>query len=92
MKAFGILDYPVEDVFHIFVKNAKKDFSDFNEDDATGCKIQKSINSEGPKPIECTIEITKYVKMKYMKLQHQQVFQNVYQHIILKDKRMVQLN
>lgn len=62
MKAIGILNYPVEDVFHIFIKNAKKDFSDFNEEDATGCKIQKSINTGRPNPVECTVEITGYAK------------------------------
>jgi len=62
LKALGILDYEVEDVFSIFIKNAKKDFSDFNEADPTGCKIKKSIQSAGTKPIECTIEITEYVK------------------------------
>ena len=62
MKAAGILTYPLEDVFHIFIKNAKKDFSDFNEEDAKGCKIQKNITSGGDKPIECTIEITDYIK------------------------------
>lgn len=62
MKAIGILNYPVEDVFRIFIKNAKKDFPDFNEVNATGCKIQKTISSGGQKPIECTVEITKYAK------------------------------
>ena len=62
MKTFGILNYEVEDVFHIFVKNAKKDFSDFNEENPTGCKIKKTIQSVGPKPIECTIEITEFIK------------------------------
>ena len=62
MKTFGILDYDVEDVFRIFIKSAKKDFSDFNEKDPTGCKIKKSIQSVGAKPIECTIEITEYIK------------------------------
>ena len=62
MKTFGILDYQVEDVFNMFIKNAKKDFSDFNEEDPTGCKINKSIQSGGPRPVECTIEITEYIK------------------------------
>ena len=62
MKTFGILDYKVEDVFRIFIKNAKKDFSDFNEEDPTGCKIKKSIQSANSKSIECTIEITKFIK------------------------------
>jgi len=62
VKTFGILKYQVEDVFNIFIKNAKKDFSDFNEEDPTGCKIKKTIQSVGPKPIECTIEITEFIK------------------------------
>ncbi|MFW2491358.1 DUF3284 domain-containing protein [Clostridium chromiireducens] len=62
MKAIGILNYPVEDVFHIFIKNAKRDFSDFKEEDATGCKIEKSINTGGSAPVQCTVEITGYAK------------------------------
>lgn len=62
MKAVGILNYPVEDVFHIFIKNAQGDFKDFNEEDATGCKFEKSINTGGKAPVKCTIEITEYVK------------------------------
>jgi len=62
VKTFGILKYQVEDVFNIFIKNAKKDFSDFNEEDPTGCKIKKTIQSVGPKPIQCAIEITEYRK------------------------------
>lgn len=64
MKAVGILEYGVEDVFHIFIKKAKNDFSDFNEEDATGCKFKKNIETGGKKPVECTIEITEYIKNK----------------------------
>lgn len=59
MKAIGILNYPAEDAFHIFIKHAKKDFPSFNEENAKGCKIEKKINSGG-KPVECTVEITEY--------------------------------
>lgn len=62
MKAIGILNYPVEDVFHIFIKNAKKDFENFDENDAKGCKIEKSINTGGKVPVMCTVEITDYAK------------------------------
>ncbi len=61
MKAIGILNYPAEDVFNIFIKHAKKDFPNFNEEDAKGCKIEKKINS-GENQIECTVEITEYKK------------------------------
>jgi hypothetical protein len=61
VKAVGILEYGVEDVFHVFIKTAKKDFKDFDEEDATGSKIVKTINSLH-NPVECTVEITGYVK------------------------------
>ena len=62
MKAFGIINYELEDVFRVFMKNAKKDFSEFNEENPVGCKIKKTIQSVGPKPLDCTIEITDYIK------------------------------
>lgn len=62
MKAIGILNYPVEDVFKIFTKNAKRDFSNFNDEDATGCKFERSINTGGKNPVKCIVEITEYVK------------------------------
>lgn len=62
MKAFGIVQYELEDVFRVFMKNAQKDFSDFNPENPVGCKIKKDIQSVGSKPIECTIEITEYIK------------------------------
>ena len=74
MKAFGILNYEVEDVFRIFMKNAKKDFSDFNEENPVGCKIKKSIQSAAPKPIECTIEITEYIKNEKYQITSSTIF------------------
>lgn len=44
MKAFGIVQYELEDVFRIFMKNAQKDFSDFNQENPVGCKIKKIYN------------------------------------------------
>ncbi|MBE6072809.1 MAG: DUF3284 domain-containing protein [Clostridium butyricum] len=61
MKASAILKYKVEDVFKIFIRAAKRDFKDFNEENPVGCKIVKTIYS-GAKPIECTVEITEYEK------------------------------
>ena len=47
MKMTGIVNYEVEDVFNHFMKNAKRDFKDFNEDNTIGCKIEKDINTDG---------------------------------------------
>ncbi|EHI97959.1 hypothetical protein CDLVIII_1259 [Clostridium sp. DL-VIII] len=62
MKAIGVLNYPVEDVFRIFIKSAGRDFSDFNEENAIGCKIEKNIDTGRPTPVKCTVEITDYEK------------------------------
>lgn len=62
MKAFGIVQYELKDTFRIFMKNAKKDFPDFNEENPVGCKINKTIQSVGPKSLNCAIEITDYVE------------------------------
>lgn len=61
MKASAKINYPVEDVFQVFIKAAKKDFKDFNEDDPIGCKVVKKITSGGSRNPECTVEITDYV-------------------------------
>ena len=87
MKAFGILNYEIEDVFDIFIKNAKKDFSDFNEEDPTGCKIKKSIESVGQKPVECTIEITEYIKNKKYQITTSTSFSNCISTYIFKGQK-----
>lgn len=62
LKAFGILNYKLEDVFRIFMKNAKKDFPEFNEKDPLGCQFKKNIETGASKPVECIVEITEYIK------------------------------
>ncbi|ETI89601.1 MAG: hypothetical protein Q607_CBUC00158G0001, partial [Clostridium butyricum DORA_1] len=39
-----------EDVFNHFIRNAKRDFSDFNEENPVGCRVEKDITTGGPKP------------------------------------------
>lgn len=66
MKMSGVVNYKVEEVFNIFNNNAKRDFKDFREDNAVGCKMVKDITTGGKKPIRCNIEITGYKKnLKY---------------------------
>lgn len=66
MKMSGVVNYRVEEVFNIFTKNAKRDFKDFREDNAVGCKMTKYITTGGKKPLKCAIEITGYIKnVKY---------------------------
>ena len=44
-KGSAVLEYPIDDVFNIFIKAAKRDFPNFNEDKAVGCKIEKIMNN-----------------------------------------------
>lgn len=60
MKMSGVVNYDVSEVYNIFIKSAKRDFKDFDEDDAVGCKVIKNITTGGVKPIKCTVEITGY--------------------------------
>ena len=62
MKMSGVVNYSVEEVYSIFMKNAKRDFKNFKEDNAVGCKIVNDIRTGGKNPIRCTVEITGYIK------------------------------
>ena len=60
----AVIKYPVEDVFYIFVKTAKRDFPKFNENNPVGCKVQKNVGTYSTNSTQMTIEITKYEKNK----------------------------
>ena len=62
MKASATINYAVEDVFYIFTRSAKRDFKDFKEESPKGSKITKNIGKYKGKPVECTIEITDFIK------------------------------
>lgn len=62
MKLSYKLNYKVEDVFYIFVKAAKRDFSEFHEENPLGSKITRKIGAYSGQVVECTVEITDYVK------------------------------
>lgn len=62
MKMSGVVNYDIDEVFNIFRKNAKRDFKNFSEDNAVGCKMVRNVTTGGRRPIQCTIEITGYIK------------------------------
>ena len=62
MKLSHKLDYKLEDVFYIFVKAAKRDFPEFNEENPKGIKMTKKIGAYSGQTVECTVEISDYVK------------------------------
>ena len=62
-KESALINYPVDDVFAIFAKAAKRDFPIFSEDNAVGCKIEKTLKNFN-NAAKCTVEITEYIKNK----------------------------
>lgn len=58
------LNYPVEEVFKVFIKLAKKDFSKFNEKNPLGATINKKTLSNSSKKVNIRVEVTGYEKDK----------------------------
>ncbi|MGL5151317.1 MAG: DUF3284 domain-containing protein [Clostridium sp.] len=57
-----VINYPVEEVFKVFIKVAKRDFPKFNEKDPVGCSVSKQIGAYSTKSASVRIEITDYKK------------------------------
>lgn len=55
-----ILNYPVEEVFKVFIRTAKRDFPKFNEQNPVGCKVKKKIGAYSVQSATVEIEITNY--------------------------------
>ncbi|WP_024613589.1 DUF3284 domain-containing protein [Clostridium sp. Ade.TY] len=58
------LDYPLEKVFKVFIKAAKKEFPKFNEKNPLGATISKKIKSGSSRTIDIRVEVTAYEKDK----------------------------
>ena len=56
------LNYPVEEVFRLFIRTAKRDFPKFNETNPVGCKVNKKVGSYSANSSTMEIEITQFVK------------------------------
>lgn len=57
-----VVNYPVEEVFKVFIRVAKRDFPKFNEKDPVGCTVRKTVGAYSSKSAEVRIEITDYKK------------------------------
>lgn len=55
------LDYPRDEVFKIFKKQAKQDFPRFNEKEAIGTSTRKTIGAYSTKTAEAYVEISDYI-------------------------------
>lgn len=58
----AIINYPVEKVFNVFIRSAKKDFPKFNEKNPVGCKVVKNVGSYSSKTAKLEVEITAFQK------------------------------
>lgn len=56
------LNYPVEEVFKLFIRTAKRDFTRFNEENPVGCKVKKKVGAYSAGSTSMEIEITQFVK------------------------------
>ena len=63
-KNEAIIDYPVEDVFKLFKKTAKRDFPRFNEKNPIGSKVERQVGSYSVKEGKMLVEITGYEEHK----------------------------
>lgn len=55
-----VIDYPIEEVFAIFIKTAKRDFPKFNSKNPIGTTTKREIGNYSKKKAEATITITDF--------------------------------
>ena len=56
------LSYPVEEVFKLFIRTAKRDFPRFNEENPVGCKVNKKVGAYSAGATTMEVEITGFAK------------------------------
>ena len=57
-----VLNYPVDEVFKVFIRVAKRDFPKFNENNPIGCKVIKNVGAYSAKSAKLEVEITDFKK------------------------------
>lgn len=60
----AIINYPVEKVFNVFIRSAKRDFPKFNEKSPVGCSVTKKAGAYAAQMATVKVEITAYEKNK----------------------------
>ncbi|MDS0526175.1 DUF3284 domain-containing protein [Clostridium sp. SHJSY1] len=58
----AIIKYPVEKVFNLFIRQAKREFPKFNESNPIGCSITKRVGAYSVQSATLKVEITDYKK------------------------------
>lgn len=54
------LNYPVEEVFKVFIRTAKRDFPKFNEKNPIGASVTRKAGNYSTKQSEVRVELTDY--------------------------------
>ena len=57
-----VLNYPVDEVFKVFIRVAKRDFPKFNENNPIGCKVVKNAGAYSAQSAKLEVEITGFKK------------------------------
>lgn len=70
----AVVNYPIEEVFKVFIRVAKRDFPKFNEKNPIGCSVTKKVGAYSAKSADVRVEITDFKK------------DEVYQITTVKDK------
>lgn len=58
----AVINYPVEKVFNVFIRSAKRDFPKFNENNPVGSKVSKKVGAYSTQSATLEVEITDYKK------------------------------
>ena len=58
----AVINFPVEKVFNVFIRSAKKDFPKFNASNPVGCKVVKKVGSYSAQVANLEVEITGFKK------------------------------
>ena len=58
----AVINYPVEKVFNVFIRSAKRDFPKFNENKPVGSKVSKKVGAYSTQSATLEVEITDYKK------------------------------
>lgn len=64
----AIVNYPVEEVFSVFIRTAKRDFPKFNENNPIGASVKKKVGAQSKKSQSLNVEITDYKKNELYKI------------------------
>ena len=64
----AIVKYPVEEIFSVFIRTAKRDFPKFNESNPVGTSVTKKVEAYSIKSASLKVQITDYKENELYKI------------------------